>query len=398
MPLESVYLNGGFIGTTTSYALEEIISYRYVRWVITGKKGASAYLQASEFRLQLNGSDISMSGVTVTNPGGSNAPGETPPNLIDDNTSTKWIDFNGPTSTLVFDFGAGNSATFNGYRWATANDTTDRDPDDWTVQVSNDNSNWTTVDTVVNAAVTNSRLTFVGPYTNDTVPTTASNDGIFNLQAVLESLGETPLTTVSFVTTSGASTSTSVSTASATIPASAQAGDLAIAAYSIDLQSPSMTTPAGWTLIGNGDTAEYPRMYVFAKILEAGDPNTSLTTTISPAEGYTAVIIVFRPDGNIASFTGRNFTNQKGTSSLSDTLSNSGATPLTIAFAFLTGRTSQSPTLTFSGATIQTDTSDSGTRSVGYIIYESGSSPANLSASCDDQGRQSMSMFYLDLA
>jgi hypothetical protein len=188
MPLESVYLNGGFVGATTSYALEEIISYRYVRWVITGKKGASAYLQASEFRLQLNGSDISMSGVTVTNPGGSNPANETPPNLIDNNTSTKWLDFNGPTSTLVFDFGAGNSATFNGYRWATANDITDRDPDDWTVQVSNDNSNWTTVDTVVNAAVTNSRLTFVGPYTNDTVPTTASNDGIFNLQAVLESL------------------------------------------------------------------------------------------------------------------------------------------------------------------------------------------------------------------
>jgi hypothetical protein len=138
--------------------------YRFVRWVITGNKGA-AVVQASEFRLQLNGSDISMSGVIVTNPGGSHPSGEEPPNLIDNNTATKWLDLNGVTTTLVFDFGAGRSGNFNGYRWATANDEATRDPDDWSIDVSNDGSNWTTVDTVTNAAVTSSRLTFVGPYT-----------------------------------------------------------------------------------------------------------------------------------------------------------------------------------------------------------------------------------------
>lgn len=140
--------------------------YRFVRWVITGNKG-DAYVQASEFRLQLNGTDIDMSNVTVSNPGGDwsfAGSGERPLALVDNNTATKWIDLYGVTTTLIFDFGS-NPVNFNGYRWATANDSEARDPDDWTIEVSNDYINWTTVDTVTNAAVTSSRLTFVGPYT-----------------------------------------------------------------------------------------------------------------------------------------------------------------------------------------------------------------------------------------
>jgi hypothetical protein len=55
----------------------------------------------------------------------------------------------GPASTysLTHDFGA--PTTIDGYNWATANDSAsspDRSPKNWTVQGSNDNSTWTTLD------------------------------------------------------------------------------------------------------------------------------------------------------------------------------------------------------------------------------------------------------------
>lgn len=141
--------------------------FRYVRWVITGSKSTSTIIQVAEFVLQSGGSDITMSGATATNPDGDNPAGEEPSDAIDGSTATKWLDFNFGTngqSILLLDFGAGNEVSFDGYRWATANDATERDPDDWTVEVSNDNTNWVVVDTVTNASVTDTRLTYVGPY------------------------------------------------------------------------------------------------------------------------------------------------------------------------------------------------------------------------------------------
>lgn len=233
-----------------------------------------------------------------------------------------------------------------------------------------------------------------GGFIGATAATPGAASGIWSLDGIFPA----PLSTVSFVAVSGNATTTSSSSATATISASAAVGDIAIAAYSIDASSYTLSTPTGWTLIGNGDTSEFPRMYVFAKILEAGDSGSTLSSTISTAEGFSAIIAVFRPDTAITSFTGRNFTNTKGPASLSDTLSSTGATPLTVAFAFLTGKPAQSPTLTFSGSYIQTDSTGGGTRSVGYIVYENGSTPTNHSVSSDDRGRQSLSAFYLDLA
>ena len=137
--------------------------YRYVKWNITGAKSGST-IQASEFVLQLTGSDISMSGVTVTAPGASYPAGEEPDKLVDGTTSTKFYTASGLPREIIFDFGAGNIAVFDGYRWATANDVSNRDPDDWTISASNDNVSYTTLHTVVNASVTASRLTYVGPW------------------------------------------------------------------------------------------------------------------------------------------------------------------------------------------------------------------------------------------
>ena len=141
----------------------------YYRWQITETKttppDANA-VQASEFVFQINGVDQSMAGVTVTNPGGSNPVGETPPNLVDNNLTTKVVDINFVTnglSNFIFQFGSAKS--FNGYRWATANDFDSRDPKSWTIAGSNNGTTWTTLSTVSNFTATVARDTYQTPQT-----------------------------------------------------------------------------------------------------------------------------------------------------------------------------------------------------------------------------------------
>jgi hypothetical protein len=137
------------------------LGYRYYRWQITDLKNFSSAnsVQVSEFVFQVGGSDQSMAGVLVTNPSGDNPSGEGSQNLVDNSFSTKWLDFNIKSfnvSNVIFDFGT--SRTFNGYRWATANDSDDRDPRSWTVSGSNDTSTWTLLHTVVGFTSTATRL------------------------------------------------------------------------------------------------------------------------------------------------------------------------------------------------------------------------------------------------
>ena len=78
----------------------------------------------------------------VSNPGGDNPNNETPDLSVDGSLSTKWLDFN--QGALVFDFGSARRV--DGYRWATANDATERDPVQWRLEGSDDQLNWVLVD------------------------------------------------------------------------------------------------------------------------------------------------------------------------------------------------------------------------------------------------------------
>lgn len=141
-----------------------LVSYTYYRWQITEAKimpPNANCVQASEFVFQLNGSDQSMAGVTVTNPSGNNPGGEGPPNLVDGNTSTKALDLNFINNGLTnFIFQFSSAKAFNGYRWATANDEEGRDPKSWTVAGSNNGTTWTTLHTVSGFAATSARFTY----------------------------------------------------------------------------------------------------------------------------------------------------------------------------------------------------------------------------------------------
>jgi hypothetical protein len=144
-------------------------AYLYYRWQITEAKTTppnSDAVQASEFVFQIGGVDQSMAGVTVTNPGGNNPVGETPPNLVDNNLTTKALDLNFVANGLTnFIFQFGSARSFNGYRWATANDEETRDPKSWNVAGSNNGTTWTTLSTVSNFTATVARDTWQTPQT-----------------------------------------------------------------------------------------------------------------------------------------------------------------------------------------------------------------------------------------
>ena len=152
-------------------------AYRYYRFSVTKVRDNTAdlpsfpvgILQFAEFDLFYNGSRVNYTGATATNPGGANPVGEEPDKGIDNNTSTKFLDYSGNGGAFgaviswkfVIDFGASVRRTADAFRLATANDVTGRDPVRWILEGSNDNSTWTTLHTQsTDASITTSRLTY----------------------------------------------------------------------------------------------------------------------------------------------------------------------------------------------------------------------------------------------
>jgi hypothetical protein len=70
----------------------------------------------------------------------------------------------------------GSAKTFNGYRWATANDEAARDPKVFTLHTSSDGTDYT-LRSEVTDTVTDTRLTYVGPYTNFYYPKNSISPG-----------------------------------------------------------------------------------------------------------------------------------------------------------------------------------------------------------------------------
>jgi hypothetical protein len=135
--------------------------YRYIRWYITSTKATGHYMQASEFQfLNSSGNRIGLSNPTAE---GSTPAGETPAKANDNNTGTKWLSYGFQSSQIAwlrFDLGSGQTVAtkgIKGYRWYTANDYTQRDPDVWRIQCSEDNSTWITVHGPISTSVTNNR-------------------------------------------------------------------------------------------------------------------------------------------------------------------------------------------------------------------------------------------------
>lgn len=134
--------------------------YRYWRINITDVRSPEDGMQMAEFRFQFHGVNITIFGGTVT------APGSTPGGIVENverlfsgNLDEKFYNV---LSTGVTDIRVDlvNARSFTGYQWATANDVPARDPKSWTIQASNDGTNWTIIHTVSNYTATSARNTW----------------------------------------------------------------------------------------------------------------------------------------------------------------------------------------------------------------------------------------------
>lgn len=119
--------------------------FRYVRFVATKLRSGSAdgTIQLAEFGF-MNGTSP-LTGITATNPGGDSPGGEGIGNLVDGNgLNNKWLDFG--NAPVIFDLG--ETKVFDGYYFFTANDAPSRDPVQWTLEGSNDQTSWAVIEIV----------------------------------------------------------------------------------------------------------------------------------------------------------------------------------------------------------------------------------------------------------
>ena len=134
---------------TLTLGKKTLTSARYVRLHIT-KRTASGNnadgIAVAEVALFKGGEQLSWDGATATATNYSTHPAA---NLINGNLNDKWM-WSVKTTTfsvdLTFDAGAGKTFEFDGYNLATA-DQNGRNPTAWELQVSNDGTSYTTVDT-----------------------------------------------------------------------------------------------------------------------------------------------------------------------------------------------------------------------------------------------------------
>ena len=155
--------NSGVWSMDADYLNAEVTpqGYRYIKWHITDIRSMSASMtQISELYLKSNGSNISWGSATITNPVGNNPSSEQPSKLIDGIETNKVLDFNVDVdggSIFIIDAGVGNLFNFDSYYYVTGNDTAARDPTSWTMEGSNDGTNYTVLHTVTNATITGDR-------------------------------------------------------------------------------------------------------------------------------------------------------------------------------------------------------------------------------------------------
>lgn len=153
-------------------------TFRYFRFSVTkvrditadGVNWPAGMMQMTEFILTFMGTRVDYTGATATNPGGYNPTGQGPSSGIDNNTSTVFLDQSGNGTVLgastgvvkswVLKIDFGSRRTVDGFRYTTGADVQGRDPVQWVLEGSNDDSTWTTIHVQsTDASITTSRST-----------------------------------------------------------------------------------------------------------------------------------------------------------------------------------------------------------------------------------------------
>jgi hypothetical protein len=118
-------------------------------------------IQVADLVLLYQGATVSWGpSASVTNPDGTTSEEETPIEILDYNSGTKWCNtIFGTTSfgTASIFIDNVNPLIFDSYYYVTGNDDPVRDPVTWTLSGSNDNSTWTILNTQSNVTITDDR-------------------------------------------------------------------------------------------------------------------------------------------------------------------------------------------------------------------------------------------------
>jgi hypothetical protein len=152
-------------------------TFRYFRFAVTKVRDITqdptypvGIMQVAEFQLTFMGTRVDYTGATATNTGGFNPTGQDASKAIDNNTATVFLDMSGNgtvganatgvTKSWVLQIDFGSRRTVDGFRYITGADVNGRDPVQWILEGSNDNSTWSTIHVQsTDASITTSRTT-----------------------------------------------------------------------------------------------------------------------------------------------------------------------------------------------------------------------------------------------
>jgi len=133
---------------TNTYSFANSTPYKYIKFdQFVNQYENYGLLQLAEIKLFGDESETYKTIKPTVTASGDNAPTDVKANLVDGNSMTKWLTYNN-TAWLQFDFG--EAVTIDGYALTSAkttNNSPDADPKSWVLQGSNDQINWTVLDT-----------------------------------------------------------------------------------------------------------------------------------------------------------------------------------------------------------------------------------------------------------
>lgn len=156
-------------GLTASCSVVDALTYQYIKWAITADRWADPRAtQASEFEIcDSNWLKMQRPAWTTISANHSWAvSSESIDKLIDGSVYTKYCTPYNPDIIITISlWSTVDFSVYNTYKWYTANDAPERDPVSRTIELSNDQSNWVTVDTVSDANITTSRYALAFTWT-----------------------------------------------------------------------------------------------------------------------------------------------------------------------------------------------------------------------------------------
>eukprot|EP00756_Hemistasia_phaeocysticola_P038881 Hpha_TRINITY_DN16787_c2_g2::TRINITY_DN16787_c2_g2_i1::g.76115::m.76115 len=128
---------------TPGGASGQSVGWKYFKFTTKKCKGGadSDSVQLSEIYFYTNGQRIPAAGVTASDPLGYSPDGQDATKAVDGNVQTKWLDFQ--KQYMVITYQTPQSPTT--WSFVTGNDQDERDPMDFTMEVSEDNQKWTLV-------------------------------------------------------------------------------------------------------------------------------------------------------------------------------------------------------------------------------------------------------------